>query len=105
MKGILNERRRMQELAGIMSEGEDWGDSDKIGRAADLERGGKKELYYVVDGKGDVKNISTTPMAADDFLDKNYSRLGGGRVMVAIVPLEDWQNEKVTPSTIKKYSK
>lgn len=92
-------------LGGRLRESDDWGDSDKIGRAASLEREGKKELYYVVDGQGKVVNLSTTPMKAHDFLEKNFSLLRGGQVKVAIVPKEDWDSEKVNAGNIKTYGK
>lgn len=96
--------RLLEKKIIIESEDDDWGDSDKIGRAAAFEREGKKELYYVVDGKGHVKNISTTPMKAYGFLERNFSRLGGGQVKVKVVLKDDWDSEKINVGNIKSYS-
>lgn len=90
-------------LGGRLRESDDWGDSDKIGRAADFEREGKKELYYVVDGNGNAKHLSTNPMSANGFLEKNFSRLGGGQVKVKVVRKDDWDNERINVGNIKAY--
>lgn len=90
-------------LGGRLREADDWDDSDKIGRAADFEREGKKEVYYVVDGNGNVKHLSTTPMSAHEFLERNFSKLGGGQVKVKVVRKNDWDNEKVNTGNIKNY--
>lgn len=65
--------------------------------------GDKKELWYVVDDRGSVKNISTDPESANNFLFRSLKNVGG--VMYVEVPLEDWNAEKVTVSTIKNYAK
>jgi hypothetical protein len=90
-------------FGGRLREADDWGDSDKIGRAADFEREGKKELYYVVDGNGNAKHLSTNPMSAYEFLEKNFPRLGGGQVKVKVVRKDDWDNERINVGNIKAY--
>jgi hypothetical protein len=64
--------------------------------------GGKIELYYVKDSNGHVKNISKTYEDANKFLEKGLKY--NGNIGYALVPKDDWENEKVTVSTIKRYA-
>ena len=73
-----------------------------------FEQGGSvndqyKELYYVQDAAGKVKNISTKPEDADNFLAKQLKY--AGNVYVAIVLQKDWDAEKINTSNIKNYNK
>lgn len=62
-----------------------------------------KELWYVTDERGSVKNLSTTKQKAEVFLKTalKYS----GDIYYVKVPLRDWEDEKVNAGNIKQYAK
>ena len=59
------------------------------------------ELFYTMDNKGSVKNISKTHKDAKTFLEKSLK--GNGKIGYKDVLKSDYNNEKVTTSNIKTY--
>jgi hypothetical protein len=59
------------------------------------------ELFYTMDNKGSVKNISKTHKDAKTFLEKSLK--GNGKIGYKDVLKSDYNNEKVTVSNIKTY--
>jgi hypothetical protein len=62
----------------------------------------KMEVFYVMNDKDQVKNISKTESDAKKFLEKSLK--GEGKIKSKIVNKKDYDNEKVTVSTIKNYT-
>jgi hypothetical protein len=62
----------------------------------------KLELFYVMDSKDNVKNISKKESDADKFLEKSLK--GEGKIKSKTVFKKDYDNEKVTTSNIKNYT-
>ena len=62
----------------------------------------KLELFYVMDTKDNVKNISKKESDADKFLEKSLK--GKGKIKSKTVFKKDYDNEKVTVSNIKNYT-
>jgi hypothetical protein len=62
----------------------------------------KIELFYVMNSKDQVKNISKKESDAERFLDKSLK--GEGKIKSKTVYKKDYDNEKVTVSTIKNYT-
>lgn len=62
----------------------------------------KLELFYVMDAKDNVKNISKKESDADKFLEKSLK--GKGKIKSKTVFKKDYDNEKVTASNIKNYT-
>ena len=62
----------------------------------------KLELFYVMDSKDNVKNISKKESDADKFLEKSLK--GEGKIKSKTVFKKDYDNEKVTASNIKNYT-
>lgn len=62
-----------------------------------------KELWYVTDERGAVKNLSTTEEKAEVFLKTALKH--SGRIYYVKVPLVDWEKEKVNVGNIKLYAK
>jgi hypothetical protein len=66
------------------------------------EDGEKMELFYVMNDKDQVKNISKKESDAEKFLEKSLK--GEGKIKSKTVYKKDYDNEKVTVSTIKNYT-
>jgi hypothetical protein len=62
---------------------------------------GKIEIFYVMDSKGSVKNLSKTHKDADKFLEKSLKN--NGKIGHKMVSKKDWDSEKITTSNIKTY--
>lgn len=62
----------------------------------------KIELFYVMNSKGQVKNISKKESDAENFLEKSLK--GDGKIKSKTVYKKDYDDEKVTVSTIKNYT-
>lgn len=62
---------------------------------------GKIEIFYVMDSKGSVKNLSKTYKDADKFLEKSLKF--NGKIGHKMVSKKDWDSEKITTSNIKTY--
>ena len=60
-----------------------------------------REIFYVMDGTGKVKNISAKREDALSFLQKSLK--GDGRLSSRVVLKKDWNDEKINPSNIKDY--
>ena len=61
----------------------------------------KIEVFYVMDSKGSVKNLSKTHKDADKFLEKSLKN--NGKIGHKMVSKKDWDSEKITTSNIKTY--
>jgi hypothetical protein len=61
----------------------------------------KIEVFYVMDSKGSVKNLSKTHKDADKFLEKSLKN--NGKIGHKMVSKKDWNSEKITVSNIKTY--
>jgi hypothetical protein len=61
----------------------------------------KIEIYYVMDSKGYVKNLSKSYENADNFLEKSLKY--NGKIGHKVVSKKDWDGEKITVSNIKTY--
>jgi hypothetical protein len=66
------------------------------------EDGEKMELFYVMNDKDQVKNISKKESDAEKFLEKSLK--GEGKIKSKTVYKKDYDSEKVTVSTIKNYT-
>lgn len=66
------------------------------------EEGEKMEVFYVMNDKDQVKNISKKESDAEKFLEKSLK--GEGKIKSKTVYKKDYDNEKVTVSTIKNYT-
>ena len=62
----------------------------------------KIEIFYVMNDKDQVKNISKKESDAEKFLEKSLK--DNGRIKSKIVYKKDYDNEKVTVSNIKTYT-
>jgi hypothetical protein len=65
-----------------------------------------KRLWYIKDSKG-VASILTSPAEADESLARHTQYIsrtrGFGKILTKLVPLADWEAEKVTIHTIEGY--
>jgi hypothetical protein len=59
------------------------------------------EIFYVMDSKGNVKNLSRSYDSANNFLEKSLK--GNGKIGYKDVSKKDYMGEKVTVSNIKTY--
>jgi len=79
--------------------------TDKFGNPFAFDNGGGLtetiELWYVTDNNDHVKNISTTPKEAGTFLEKSLKL--NGKMGYRQVPKKDYNEGKVTTSTIRQY--
>lgn len=79
--------------------------TDKYGNPFAFDNGGGLtetiELWYVTDNNDHVKNISTTPKEAGTFLEKSLKL--NGKMGYRQVPKKDYNEGKVTTSTIRQY--
>lgn len=59
------------------------------------------EIYYVMDSKDNVKNISKKKSDAEKFLEKSLKH--NGKIRTKTVLKKDYDNEKITTSNVKTY--
>jgi hypothetical protein len=75
-------------------------EKSKINESKDEKE--KMEIFYVMNDKDQVKNISKKESDAEKFLEKSLK--GEGKIKSKTVYKKDYDNEKVTVSTIKNYT-
>lgn len=61
------------------------------------------ELWFAMDSKGNVKNISTKSEDVKTFIRINYNRLDGGKTGYVLASKKDWLEEKISIANIKNY--
>jgi hypothetical protein len=75
-------------------------EKSKINESKDEKE--KMEIFYVMNDKDQVKNISKKESDAEKFLEKSLK--GQGKIKSKTVYKKDYDNEKVTVSNIKTYT-
>jgi hypothetical protein len=75
-------------------------EKSKINESKDEKE--KMEIFYVMNHKDQVKNISKKESEAEKFLEKSLK--GQGKIKSKTVYKKDYDNEKVTVSNVKTYT-
>ena len=74
---------------------------DKMADGGEITKEDCMEIFYVMDGSGKVKSMSSKRDNALSFLQNSLK--GDGRLSSRVVLKKDWENEKINTSNIKDY--